>query len=83
MIELEPEQMKLVDEKKEYAKKHMKDAAGRTIVDDDQVIRICVDNDFDSEKIDKALNKFKPEAKYAGYAEYEWNDVHSKAEIKA
>lgn len=52
--------MKLVDDKKRYAKQHIK------CVDDDQVIRICVDNDFDSEKIDKALNTFKTESKYAG-----------------
>lgn len=52
MIELEPEQMKLVEEKKEYAKKHIKDTFGKRVVDDDQVIRICVDNNFDSEKID-------------------------------
>ena len=68
--------MKLVDEKKAYARKHVK------VVDDDQVIRICVDNDFDSEKIDKALNTFKTEPKYAGLQDFEWNDVQTKAEKK-
>lgn len=53
--------MKLLDEKKAYARKNIK------CVDDDQVTRICIDNDFDSDKIDKALEKFKVDPKYAGY----------------
>ena len=72
MIELEPEQMKLVEEKKAYARKHVR------VVDDDQVVRICVDNDFDSDKIDQALNKFKTERKYAGLEQFEWQDVQTK-----
>lgn len=72
MIELEAEQMKLVEEKKAYARKHVK------VVDDDQVVRICVDNEFDSDKIDKALNKFKTERKYAGLEQFEWQDVQTK-----
>lgn len=64
--------MKLVNEKKVFARQTIK------IVDDDQVIRICVDNDFNSEKIDKALNKFKTSDKYAGLQDFEWNDVTSK-----
>ena len=75
--------MKLVEEKKEFARKHIKDTFGKKVVDDDQVIRICVDNNFDPEKIDKELNKYKTETKYAGIEAYEWNDVQSKTDKKA
>ena len=46
--------MKLVEEKKEYARQNIS-----KVLDDDYVIRICVDNDFDSVKIDKILDNFK------------------------
>ena len=60
-IELDDAQLKLVEEKKEYARQNMK------VLDSDAVIKICIDNDFDSAKIDKELEKFKTDKKYEGY----------------
>lgn len=65
--------MKLVQEKQAYARKSL-----RNVVDEDQVVRICVDNEFDVERIDKALDKFKTESKYAGLQDFEWNEVQTK-----
>ena len=64
--------MKFVEDKKRYVRKHVK------IVTMDEVVRICRDNDFDNDAVDKALNKFKTEDKYKGLEDYEWNDVTSK-----
>lgn len=57
-IELDDAQLKLVEEKKEYARQNMK-----KVLNDDYVIRICVDNDFDSVKIDKILDTFKTDVR--------------------
>lgn len=60
-IELDEYQMQVVDEKTKYARQNMK------VLDSDAVIKICIDNDFDSAKIDKELEKFKTDKKYEGY----------------
>ena len=75
-IELDEYQMQIVGEKTKYARQNMK------VLDADAVIRICIDNDFDSGKIDKELEKFKTDKKYEGYQEYEWNTFQSKQEKK-
>ena len=50
--------LRLVEEKKEYARQNMK-----KVLNDDYVVRICVDNDFDSVKIDKILDTFKTDVR--------------------
>ena len=41
-------------------------------------MRICLDNNFDENEIEKALKKYETDAKYKGLQEYEWNEVTTK-----
>ena len=39
-----------------------------------------MENEFDVEAIEKAINKYKTSAKYEGLEEYEWNSVQTKGD---
>ena len=44
-------------------------------MDHDTIVRLCLDNDFDSALIDKELDKFRTDKKYEGLDQFEWNGV--------
>ena len=50
--------MKIVEKKKAYVADNIK------VLTDDQVVRICVDADFNEEVIDKQLRQYETDKKY-------------------
>jgi hypothetical protein len=46
----------------------------------EQVHQLCIDFDFEEEKIDEYLKVFEIEDKYKGIPAYEWHETKTKEE---
>lgn len=61
--------MDFINEWKAFGRKNIK------ILSDEQIVRVCIDFDFDSAKISEHLKKYETDDKYKGLAEFEWNQT--------
>lgn len=70
--------MQLVNKKIAHVKENLS-----AVLQDEQVVRICLDADFDEYKIDKTLGNYETDKKYAGIEAYEWSTAMSRTDKKA
>lgn len=50
-------------------------------MNDDQIVNICLEHNFDYHKVQAHFKKYSTEDKYSGLEAYEWNTTKSKAEL--
>jgi hypothetical protein len=67
VVLLDADEMKLVEDTKHYVANQLKG-----IITEEQVVRICVDSDFNRKSINRALAAYETDKKYAGMEAYEW-----------
>ena len=53
-----------------------------TFVQDDYIVRICVEHEFNEAKVRQQLDTQKTERKYQGLKDFEWSEAKSRQEIK-
>lgn len=66
VVNVTPAQKTFIEEMQEYARKNIK------ILNDDQIVNICLEHNFDLHKVQAHFKKFAPEDKYSGLEAYEW-----------
>jgi len=64
--------MNFIEETKTYVHKNIK------VLSDEQVVRTCLDFNFDATKINQYLKTYETEERYKGMEEYEWNTIQSR-----
>jgi len=64
--------MDFINEWKAYGRKNVK------VLTDEQIVRVCIDFDFDNKKIQSYLKTYETDDKYKGLEEYEWNTTQTK-----
>ena len=52
------------------------------VLDDSQVVRLCIDEEFSVEKIRKYLKQHEQDSKYQGIDAFEWNTAITRNEKK-
>lgn len=70
--------MALVARMKQYVNENL-----AQVITGEQVVRICVDLDFDEAKINNTLRSYETDSKYKGLDAYEWSTAMSRADKKA
>lgn len=66
--------MNFIEEWKSYARKNIK------VLNDDHIVKVCIDFDFNSSKISQYLKTYETEDKYKGLEEFEWNTTQTRKE---
>jgi len=61
--------MNFINEWKDYGRKNIK------ILSEEQIVRVCIDFDFDATRISEHLKKYETNEKYKGLADFEWNQT--------
>jgi len=73
IIELEEEQWNIVTHYQKVARQnHAK------VLNDDQVVDICIEQDFVPEKIDAYLERFNAPKKYEDLEQFNWQETQSR-----
>ena len=67
LIELDEDQWNIVQHYQNFARKNH-----RGVLNDDQVVDICLSEKFDPEKIDAYLERYNAPKKYQDLEEYNW-----------
>lgn len=73
VVYLEEKELQFVEKMKKYVATQLSQA-----ITEEQVVRICVDNEFDSKKIDSILATYQPDKKYEGVDDYQWQAPQSR-----
>lgn len=77
VVHLTEEENKVILETQAYVKQQM-----NGVLDDSQVVRVCIDEEFDYDSIRKYLKKYEMDAKYKGLDQFEWNTAITRNEKK-
>lgn len=71
LLEVSQEQMDLIQEFQRSCRKNLK------MIKDDEVVQVCVENDFNRAAISAYFAKFQTTDKYKGLQEFEWNTTQT------
>jgi len=52
------------------------------VLDYDAVVRICVDNDCDQQRVQIALDKYNTKEKYQGLKQFEWQTTETRQDLQ-
>lgn len=67
--------MEFIEKMQDFSRKNIK------VLNDDKIVQICLDHDFNLEKIKQHLKKYETEDKYKDMQAYEWNTTKSRVEL--
>lgn len=72
IVELTEQEMALIKETQQYVRKNIR------VLNDNEVVRICVDHQFDAEQIKKYLSQYETKDKYKGLKDFEWQEATTR-----
>jgi hypothetical protein len=77
VVHLTEEQHKIIQEMQTFIKQQMND-----ILDESQIVRVCIDEEFNIGKIQNYLKQYEQDAKYKGLDQFEWNTATTRNDKK-